>query len=137
MNKLRELVMDRKAWHATDHGATKSGTWLSNWTELNDRNNVYGFIIYYGGMRKSQISSIQFLRINTENDGILWNEILFLTFHLPLLFFCAQAHSVVFIIHSSTNNTSSHLQSSSSVPAQWSGCTCVCFWGPKGKCWIS
>ena len=26
LSKLRELVMDRKAWHATIHGVTKSGT---------------------------------------------------------------------------------------------------------------
>ena len=31
---LRELVMDRKAWHAVVHGVTKSQTRLS-WTELN------------------------------------------------------------------------------------------------------
>ena len=33
--KLRELVMDRKAWRAAVHGIRKSRTWLSNWTELN------------------------------------------------------------------------------------------------------
>ena len=35
MSKLRELVVDREAWHAAVHGAAKSWTWLSNWTELN------------------------------------------------------------------------------------------------------
>ena len=32
---LRELVMDREAWRAADHGVTKSWTQLSDWTELN------------------------------------------------------------------------------------------------------
>ena len=35
LNKLQELVMDRKAWRAAIHGVTKSWTWLSDWTELN------------------------------------------------------------------------------------------------------
>ena len=41
LSELRELVMDREAWHAAIHGATKSRTQLSNWTELNTRNYLY------------------------------------------------------------------------------------------------
>ena len=35
LSKLRELVMDREAWHAAVHGVTKSQTQLSDRTELN------------------------------------------------------------------------------------------------------
>jgi len=35
LGELQELVMDREAWRATAHGVAKSGTRLSNWTELN------------------------------------------------------------------------------------------------------
>ena len=35
LSKLGELVMDREAWRAAIHGATKSRTRLSDWTEIN------------------------------------------------------------------------------------------------------
>ena len=34
VGRLQKLVMDRKAWHAAIHGVAKSGTQLSDWTEL-------------------------------------------------------------------------------------------------------
>ena len=35
LSKLRELVMEREAWHTAVHGFTKRWTRLSDWTELN------------------------------------------------------------------------------------------------------
>ena len=36
LSELRELVMDREAWHAAIHGVSKSRTQLSDGTELNN-----------------------------------------------------------------------------------------------------
>ena len=49
LSELRELVMDREAWHAVINGVAKSRTRLSDWTELM---SMYQFIyidlcIYY------------------------------------------------------------------------------------------
>ena len=35
LSELREMVMDREAWHAVIHGVAKSQTQLSDWTEMN------------------------------------------------------------------------------------------------------
>ena len=35
LGKIRQLLMDREAWHSAVHGVAKSRTWLSDWTELN------------------------------------------------------------------------------------------------------
>ena len=43
LSKLRELVMDREAWHTEIHGIAKSRTRLSDWTELT-RFNIWGCI---------------------------------------------------------------------------------------------
>ena len=44
---LRELVIDREAWHAVVHGVTMSRTRLSNWTELNSALFVCLFVLMY------------------------------------------------------------------------------------------
>ena len=40
LSKLRESVMEREAWHAAVHRATKSQTRLSDWTELNQYTSI-------------------------------------------------------------------------------------------------
>ena len=43
LSELRDLVMDREAWHAVIYGVAKSWTGLRDWTELNWRRSVlYG-----------------------------------------------------------------------------------------------
>ena len=44
LSELRELVMDREAWHAMIHGFTESRTRLRDWTEL--RTSCYSDLLF-------------------------------------------------------------------------------------------
>ena len=48
LSKLWVIVKYREAWPAAVHGVTKSGTWLSDWSELKDLIQREGAFLYVG-----------------------------------------------------------------------------------------
>jgi len=76
LSRLRELVMDREAWHAAIHEVAKSRTRLSNWTELSV---CYTWVI---------------ITIERPNESKMCKHYSGETHHLPLIWPTLRIHSV-------------------------------------------
>ena len=72
LSELRELVMDREAWHAAIHGITNSWTRLSDWSELTetnqsmDQNEIQKLILSCGRLTSPKVQSN-----STEKDKFI------------------------------------------------------------------
>ena len=54
LSELRELVIDREAWHAAVHGVTKSRTQLSDWTNTLCFGKIHVFMTYESYQREKR-----------------------------------------------------------------------------------
>ena len=67
LSNLRELVMDREVWRAAIHGVAKSRTRLSDWTELNYKNNYLKLLQKHNSqhLASSNTKTISLTRVKT------------------------------------------------------------------------
>ena len=61
LSELRELVMDREAWHAVIHEVAKSQTQLSDWTDWTELN----------GPRTYSFADLSSSAISNANDATI------------------------------------------------------------------
>ena len=68
LSKLQELAMNREVWHAAVHGVSKTGTRLSDWTELKIKLTSFDWVVYNLrtlGTRPFPAESFIFIRNNS------------------------------------------------------------------------
>ena len=101
LNRLRELVMDSKAWRAAVHRVAKSRTRLSHWNELNWKITIWGpFVIpFIQQMATKQSTSSFGNRQRTLFSFLSWLNTLSIKVKL---FFIYKNHSKKSIYFSNT-----------------------------------